>query len=656
MDTENKLKLTKKQKKELIKLIVSAVLLIAAAVFFATVPLDYTNPVIFAVRIAVFAGIYLITGFDIIKNAFRGIFSGDFLDEQFLMTVASVAAFFIGEYVEGVAIIVLYGIGELFQNIAVGRSRKRISAIAALRTDVAHVLENGEITDLDPEEVAVGSIIEVRPGEKIPIDGVVTEGFAGVDTSSLTGESNPVSVSPGDTVFGGTISTDGRLIIKTTKPLAESSQEKVIALVEEAAMKKSKTERFITKFARIYTPCVVIAAVLIALIPSLITGDPVRWIRSAIVFLVVSCPCALVISIPMAFFAGVGKASKSGVLVKGAEYLERLADAKNIVMDKTGTITSGTFEVKSVTCAEGVSEERLLKAACTAESASNHPLAAAIADFCGKRGISAASGDKIEFREYPGKGVTAVSGEDVLAAGNIGFAREIAKNGGKTEPEAFPGNEKTAENNVFPENALFPENVAGTAVYVFENGKYLGLLTLGDTVKPGSREAVLNFKKLGVERVVMLSGDAESECASVAEECGLDDYKSRLLPGDKVTELENIISGTGKTTVYVGDGINDAPVLALADVGVAMGSMGQDAAVEAADCVIMNDDLRKLAEAVGISRKTVRIARQNVILAIGVKMAVLVLAAFGLSAMWPAVFADVGVLVLAILNSMRVMK
>ncbi|MBP5767101.1 MAG: heavy metal translocating P-type ATPase, partial [Clostridia bacterium] len=548
MDTENKLKLTKKQKKELIKLIVSAVLLIAAAVFFATVPLDYTNPVIFAVRIAVFAGIYLIAGFDIIKNAFRGIFSGDFLDEQFLMTVASVAAFFIGEYVEGVAIIVLYGIGELFQNIAVGRSRKRISAIAALRTDVAHVLENGEITDLDPEEVAVGSIIEVRPGEKIPIDGVVTEGFAGVDTSSLTGESNPVSVSPGDTVFGGTISTDGRLIIKTTKPLAESSQEKVIALVEEAAMKKSKTERFITKFARIYTPCVVIAAVLIALIPSLITGDPVRWIRSAIVFLVVSCPCALVISIPMAFFAGVGKASKSGVLVKGAEYLERLADAKNIVMDKTGTITSGTFEVKSVTCAEGVSEERLLKAACTAESASNHPLAAAIADFCGKRGISAASGDKIEFREYPGKGVTAVSGEDVLAAGNIGFAREIAKNGGKTEPEAFPGNEKTAENNVFPENALFPENVAGTAVYVFENGKYLGLLTLGDTVKPGSREAVLNFKKLGVERVVMLSGDAESECASVAEECGLDDYKSRLLPGDKVTELENIISGTGKTT------------------------------------------------------------------------------------------------------------
>ncbi len=656
MDTENKLKLTKKQKKELIKLIVSAVLLIAAAVFFAMVPLDYTNPVIFAARIAVFAGIYLITGFDIIKNAFRGIFSGDFLDEQFLMTVASVAAFFIGEYVEGVAIIVLYGIGELFQNIAVGRSRKRISAIAALRTDVAHVLENGEITDLDPEEVAVGSIIEVRPGEKIPIDGVVTEGFAGVDTSSLTGESNPVSVSPGDTVFGGTISTDGRLVIKTTKPLAESSQEKVIALVEEAAMKKSKTERFITKFARIYTPCVVIAAVLIALIPSLITGDPVRWIRSAIVFLVVSCPCALVISIPMAFFAGVGKASKSGVLVKGAEYLERLADAKNIVMDKTGTITSGTFEVKSVTCAEGVSEERLLKAACTAESASNHPLAAAIADFCGKRGISAASGDKIEFREYPGKGVTAVSGEDVLAAGNIGFAREIAKNGGVTEPEAFPGNEKTAENNVFPENALFPENVAGTAVYVFENGKYLGLLTLGDTVKPGSREAVLNFKKLGVERVVMLSGDAESECASVAEECGLDDYKSRLLPGDKVTELENIISGTGKTTVYVGDGINDAPVLALADVGVAMGSMGQDAAVEAADCVIMNDDLRKLAEAVGISRKTVRIARQNVILAIGVKMAVLVLAAFGLSAMWPAVFADVGVLVLAILNSMRVMK
>lgn len=656
MDTENKLKLTKKQKRELIKLIVSAVLLIAAAVFFATVPLDYSNPFVFAARIAVFAAIYLITGFDIIKNAVRGIFSGDFLDEQFLMTVASVAAFFIGEYVEGVAIIVLYGIGELFQNIAVGRSRKRISAIAALRTDTAHVLENGEISDRDPEEVGVGSLIEVRPGEKIPLDGTVTEGFAGIDTSSLTGESNPVNVAPGDAVFGGTISTDGRLVIRTTKPLAESSQEKVIALVEEASMKKSKTERFITKFARIYTPCVVVAAILIALIPSLIMRDPVRWIRTAIMFLVVSCPCALVISIPMAFFAGVGKASKSGVLVKGAEYLERLADAKNIVMDKTGTITSGTFEVKSLACAVGVSEERLLKAACVAESASNHPLAAAIEKYCAKRGIAAVSGEKIEFREYPGKGVTAVAGDDVFAAGNIGFAREIAKNGGKYGDAAATGTAPEREINGFPGNDGFPENTSGTAVYVFENGKYLGLLTLGDTVKQGSSEAVSSFKKLGVESVVMLSGDAESECSAVAEEVGLDSYKSRLLPENKVEELEKIISETKKTTVYVGDGINDAPVLALADVGVAMGSMGQDAAVEAADCVVMNDDLRNLAEAVAISRKTVRIARQNVILAIGVKMAVLILAACGISAMWPAVFADVGVLVIAILNSMRVMK
>ncbi|MCR5693424.1 MAG: heavy metal translocating P-type ATPase [Clostridia bacterium] len=622
----------KKHKRELFKIILSVVLLGTAALLLNLLPIDYTNTGFFIMRICIYAGVYMILGFDIIKGALKNVFSGDLLDERFLMTVASVAAFFIGEYVEGIAVIIFYSIGELFQDIAVGKSRNMISATAGLRVDTCRMVTDEGVVDKDPGEVPVGSLIEVRPGERIPIDGVVVEGLSGIDTSSLTGESAPRSAGPGDNVFGGTLSTDGLLRIRTTKTAENSSQERIISLVEEASMNKSVTERFITKFARVYTPAVVILAVLLAIIPSIITGDWSRWVKTAIMFLVVSCPCALVVSIPLAFFAGVGKSSKEGVLVKGAEYLERLAEVESWVFDKTGTVTSGSFAVREAVPAEGFDRKTLLDLAYTVENGSNHPIAEAIAKYALGRGAVSVCVDGGAFKELPGLGAELNTGDFVIRAGNLRYARKIA---GKN----------------------FTPIGSGTEVYVFRNGDYVGAFGLGDNVRSGVKEAFDDLrKKCGAERIVMLSGDRDGACKEIAEECGFDDYRSELLPEGKIRALSEIIQRTKKSTVYVGDGINDAPVLALADVGVAMGGVGQDAAVEAADCIIMNDDIAKLVRASEISRKTVRIARQNVVFAIGIKLLVLLLAATGFGVMWVAVFADVGVLILAILNSLRVMR
>ncbi len=624
-------KMKRKHKRELLKIIVATVLLVAAAVSFALIPIDFGNTGFFVMRIIVYAAIYMILGFDIMVGAVKNVFSGDFLDERFLMTIASVAAFFIGEYIEGIAVIIFYSVGELFQDIAVGRSRNMISAAAGLRVDTCHLVTDSGIVDKKPGEVAVGSIIEVRPGERIPIDGIVTEGLSGIDTSSITGESAPVSVGPGENVFGGTVSTDGLLKIRTVTTAENSSQERIISLVEEASMNKSVTERFITKFARVYTPVVVIFAILLAVIPSIIFRAPERWIRTAIMFLVVSCPCALVVSIPLAFFAGVGRASKEGVLVKGAEYLERLSEVENYVFDKTGTVTSGSFTVRAVVPAEGIDRKRLIDAAMLIESGSNHPIAEAIVRYCASEGAKV-SQKPDDYREIPGLGVSVTAGDTLYRAGNQRYAKKIAGDGFSSDGKA-------------------------TEVFVFEDDKYLGVFELGDRVKDGVKETFDALrKKCGAKRIMMLSGDRDGACREVANECGFDEYRSELLPEGKIRALGSVIQDAKKSTVYVGDGINDAPVLALADVGIAMGGVGQDAAVEAADCIIMNDDLGKLVRASQISKKTVKVARQNVVFAISVKLLVLLAAAFGFGVMWVAVFADVGVLILAILNSLRVMR
>ena len=642
----------RKQKRELAKLIVTGILLAAAAILFRVLPLDYGKPVFFIARLAAFAAIYLVVGYGVVAGAVRNLFSGQLLDEKFLMTVASAAAFAIGEYPEAVAIVLFYGAGELFQDVAVRRSRDSIRALAAIRSDVAHVREGGTVIDTDPGKVPAGSIIEVRPGELIPLDGRVLEGFASVDAKSLTGESAPVSAGPGDPVYGGTISTDGLLVIETARELKESSQEKIISMVENAALNKSKTERFITKFANIYTPVVVAAAVLIAVVPPLVTGGWARWLRSAIVFLVVSCPCALVVSIPMAFFAGVGRASRRGIMVKGAEYLEALADAGAAVFDKTGTVTSGRFEVSEALPAPGVDENELLRNAFDAGKLSNHPVSQAVVRYCRGKGIpkdisggndpeNGIPGEGIpdngglRLCELPGRGVCLLNGGDKIYAGNRRLAEELMENGTYGE---------------------LPENVNGTAIYVFRNEKYLGAVSLEDAVKPEAAGAVEALKKQGVGRIVMLSGDSGRTCAKASKAAGIDEYKGDLLPDGKLAELRKIIAENRKKTVFLGDGINDAPALALADVGVAMGNMGQDAAVEAADCVIMNDDLGKLPEAIGIARKTRRIAAENVVIALTAKLLVLIPALAGISVMWAAVFADVGILIIAVINTMRLTR
>lgn len=570
---------------------------------------------------------YLIAGYDVLYDAIRNIFHGQIFDENFLMCIATIGAFGCGEYPEGVMVMVLYQLGELFQSIAVGRSRDSIAAMMALCPDEARVLRDGEAEMLDPEEVEVDEIVEVWPGEKVPLDGVVISGESTLDTSPLTGESVPRVLEPGTAVFSGCVNLSGVIKVQVTKPAGESSAAKIIEMMESATEKKAKTEQFITRFARYYTPAVCIAAVLLAVVPSLVTGQWGEWIYRAMTFLVISCPCALVISVPLTFFGGIGLASRSGILVKSGGDLEKLAQANAFVFDKTGTLTSGSFSVTEI-CSQGVTEEELLEKAAYAESSSTHPIGRSVVAAYGK----SFDGSRMACQqEQAGRGVSVILDGKTVLAGNRKFL---------------------LSHNVQD----VPVAANGTTVFVAEDGVYLGLIQCEDTVKPGAKEALDMLSQLGVKKRAMLTGDDSSVAGRVGEKLGLTEVHGNLLPGDKLDELEKLLSGNENGTLcYVGDGINDAPVLRRADLGIAMGAMGTDAAIEAADVVLMDDDLAKLPEAMGIARKTTTIARQNIVFALGVKFLVMLLGAAGIASMYLAVFADVGVSVIAILNACRLM-
>ena len=543
------------------------------------------------------------------------------------MAIATVGAFAIGEYIEGVAVMLFFQIGELFQDYAVNRSRKSITHLMDLNPEFANVLREGEIIEVSPDEVSVGETIIVRPGEKIPLDGIVTKGSSGIDTRSLTGESVPRDTSVGSEVISGCINLSGLLEVRVTKPFEDSTVAKILELVEESAMNKAKSEAFITRFARYYTPCVVLGATLLAFMPPLFLGGWAGWIKRALIFLVVSCPCALVISVPLSFFAGIGGASRHGILIKGAVYLEKLADAKTFVFDKTGTLTRGSFEVSSLRPAEGVSEENLLSFAAAAESFSNHPISQSLKKAAAGLSLPLCT----DCREIPGKGVAAAIEGKSIAAGNRLLMEELGI-------------------------ALPQESHAGTVVHLAYEGAYMGCIVIADEAKPKAREAVAALKNMGTEKTVMLTGDTESVAQKIGTELDIDSIHSQLLPGDKVNLLEKLMEEKTGSLVYVGDGVNDAPALMRADVGIAMGALGSDAAIEAADVVLMDDAIEKLPRAMAIARKTTTIVKQNIVFAIGVKFLVLILGAFGLAGMWSAVFADVGVAILAILNATRAFK
>jgi len=610
---------TKKQKKVLYRIIVAAVLLAAAVLF----PLDGLW------RLPVFLVPYFVIGWDILRKAGRNIVHGQVFDENFLMSIATVGALILGEYAEAVGVMLFYQVGELFQSCAVGRSRRSIAQLMDIRPDSARVERDGQWMEADPDEVAVGEVIEVRPGEKVPLDGLVLSGMSSLDTAALTGESVPRDVAEGDEVLSGCVSLTGALRLQVTKEFGQSTVAKILELVETAAEKKATAEQFITRFARYYTPAVVIAAVVLAVVPSLVTGQWAQWVRRALSFLVISCPCALVISIPLSFFGGIGGASAQGILVKGGNYLELLARTETVVFDKTGTLTRGVFEVEKLLPAEGVTEEEVLETAAKVECCSNHPIARSI---CRAWGKSTQSDGMTDLKELPGYGVTAVADGIPIAAGNEKLMR-------RAEVEIPP----------------CPET--GTLVHVARAGRYLGCIVIADRLKDTAGKAVSDLKKQGI-RTVMLTGDSEGVGRDVAGRLGLDEVHAQLLPADKVERVEALLARKQekKTLVYVGDGVNDAPVLARADVGIAMGALGSDAAIEAADVVLMDDDPAKLTAAMAIARKCVGIVRQNIVFALGVKALFLLLSAFGLTNMWAAVFADVGVAVIAILNAMRMLK
>ena len=574
---------------------------------------------------------YLILGGDVVWRATVNISRGRVFDEHFLMSVSTIGAFVIGEYPEAVAVMLFYQVGELFQTLAVRRSARSISRLMDLRPDSSTVLRNGERIDVSPETVSVGETIIVKPGGKIPLDGVVLEGDSMLDTRALTGESVPRTAHPGDTVLSGCVNLDGILTVRTTKAFGESTASKIVDLVENASGRKAKTEHFITTFARYYTPAVVAMAAVLAILPPLaFGGDWTDWIRRGFVFLVVSCPCALVISIPLTFIGGIGAASKRGVLVKGGNYLEALNKVSVIVFDKTGTLTKGTFKVTGVFPASGFSKDQVLEYAARAEQFSSHPVAKSILAAWGKDADpSVVAG----CREISGQGIRAVAGDKTVLAGNAKLMR--------------------SERIEFAECEL-----PGTKVYVAVNGRYAGCAVISDELKPDSARAVAELKRLGVERTVMLTGDVEAAAKAVAEELLLDEYHAQLLPAQKVEMIERLDREKPKGTklAFVGDGINDAPVLARADIGIAMGGLGSDAAIEAADVVLMTDEPSKLADAVTVAKRTRRIVVQNIAIAIGIKCVFLILGALGVAGMWEAVFGDVGVMILAVLNAMRVMK
>ncbi|MBQ9926983.1 MAG: heavy metal translocating P-type ATPase [Lachnospiraceae bacterium] len=647
--------MSKKLKKRIKRVAIGAAVYIVAVLFqtlFGELP--------WFCHLPLFLAAYVIIGGDVVKNALRNIGRGQVFDENFLMMIATVGAFFVGDYPEAVAVMLFYQVGECFQSYAVGKSRKSITALMDIRPDYANVLRDGDWTEVEPDEVLVGECIMVRPGERIPLDGVIEKGSSSLDTMALTGESAPRDVAEGDEVISGCVNKNGVLEVKVSKPYGESTVARILDLVENASSKKAKAENFITKFAKYYTPVVVICAALLAVLPPVVLGGGWSdWIYRALSFLVISCPCALVISIPLSFFGGLGGASKEGILIKGSNYLETLADTEVVVMDKTGTLTKGNFAVSKVVLSENVGntgivavkpedisvaaksddetmgrEERmqavLLQLAAYAESYSNHPIS---------KSLLAAYGREVDVsliqdaQEIPGHGVA-------VKVGN----REI-----------LAGNEKLlASRDISFEQA----DEAGTLIYIGEDNRYLGYILIEDEIKKDAEKAIRDLKASGVKKIVMLTGDHEKVAAKVAENLSLTDYYAELLPGDKVSKVEELFTEKpekGKLA-FVGDGINDAPVLARADIGIAMGGLGSDAAIEAADVVIMTDEPSKIARAMKISRKTLAIVKQNIVFAIGIKVLVLLLAAAGMASMWAAVFADVGVAVIAILNAMRALR
>ena len=617
--------MTKKQKKTLRRIVGSTVLFAGVWAVTALVSLPPWG------EFLLYLLPYALIGWDILWKAVRNILNGQVFDENFLMALATVGAFGCGEYREGVAVMLFYQVGELFQSVAVSRSRASIAQLMDIRPDSANVERDGEVVTVDPEEVSVDEIIVIRAGERVPLDGTIVEGASALDTAALTGESMPRDVATGDEVVSGCVNLSGLLRVKVSRPFGESTVSKILDLVENSAAKKAKAEHFITKFARYYTPAVVLCAVALALIPPLAGLGPWRtWVLRALNFLVVSCPCALVISIPLSFFGGIGGASRQGILVKGGNYLEALAKADTVVFDKTGTLTQGRFAVTEVSPV-GMSEQELLELAAQAEQFSTHPIARSILTAWG----GTPDRDRVsQVEELAGRGLRVqVDGKTVLA-----------------------GNERLMKENgvSLPEQPEAP----GTVILLALEGQYAGRLVITDQLKPGAKEAIQALKASGVGRTVMLTGDSQAAGQAAAKELGLDQVYAQLLPGDKVDRVEALLAEKqpGKTLVYVGDGINDAPVLSRADVGVAMGAMGSDAAIEAADVVLMDDDLRKLSRAVAIARKTMTIVKENTIFAIGVKLAVLALSAAGLVGLWWAVFADVGVSVIAILNASRMLK
>ena len=616
--------MTRKQKKMLLRIAVSAVLLVAAVL------IPYEGPW----RFLLFLPAYFVIGWDVLWRAIRNIAHGQVFDENFLMALATVGAFCTGffgegEYPEAVFVMLFYQVGELFQSYAVGKSRKSIASLMDIRPDYANVEREGKLIQVDPEEVAVGDAITVKAGERIPLDGVVLEGQSMVNTSALTGESVPRQVQPGDDVISGCVNQSGLLRVQVTKPFGESTVQKILDLVENSSSKKAKAENFITKFARYYTPIVVFGALALALVPPLFLGDWVGWVQKALIFLVVSCPCALVISVPLSFFGGIGGASRQGILVKGGNYLEVLANTEIVVFDKTGTLTQGVFNVTAIHPEES-SESSLLEMAALAESYSDHPISRSLKEAYGKE-IDASRVGEVE--EISGRGVRAQVDGKTVCAGNDKLMEEIGV-------------------------SWHPCHHVGTTVHVAVEGQYIGHIVISDQVKSDAKEAIAALKAQGVKKTVMLTGDAKAVGESVARDLGLDEAYTQLLPGDKVERVEALLSETspkGKLA-FVGDGINDAPVLSRADIGIAMGALGSDAAIEAADIVLMDDKPSKIAKAMEISKGTLRIVRQNIVFALAVKLLVLALTPFGLSNMWEAVFADVGVMVIAILNASRALK
>ena len=623
--------MTKKQKKMLVRILITAVMLIAL----------HFIPITGIPQLLAYLAAYAVIGYDILKKAAHGIASGRPFDENFLMALATLGAFAVaiwtksGDYVEGIAVMLFYQIGELFQSYAVGKSRRNISALMDIRPDYANMEQDGQLTQVSPDEVEVGSIIVVQPGEKVPLDGVIVEGAASLNTSALTGESLPRDVKAGDEIISGCIDLSGVLKIRTTKAFGESTVSKILDLVENASSRKSKSEAFISRFAKIYTPAVCFAALALAILVPLgrmIAGADanwVDWIYRALTFLVVSCPCALVISIPLSFFAGIGGASREGILIKGSNYLEALADAKIVVFDKTGTLTQGVFEVTAVHHSP-YDEQQLLEYAALAECASSHPISKSLQKAYGKE-IDRERVTDIE--ELSGHGITATVDGHTVAAGNAKLMKKL-------------GVEYCDCHSV------------GTIIHMAIDGQYAGHIVISDVVKPHSREAIAHLKKCGVQKTVMLTGDAKRVADEVASELGVDEVRSELLPAGKVEEVEKLLAQRGKNDklAFVGDGINDAPVLTRADIGIAMGAMGSDAAIEAADVVLMDDDPLQISKAIGISRKCIGIVRQNIVFSLIIKFACLALTAAGITNMWAAIFADVGVMVLAVLNAIRALR